>query len=325
MIKLLKILGASSLSNIILNVKNLIKIFNNRLAINNISFQIEEGEIFGLLGPSGSGKSIVMRIISGLTPFNKGSISICNVDLKKNYKQAISHVGSYVVTPKFYNYMSGYGNLKYLSKLNKTKLKKQEILNITKLVGLEGSIHKYVSSYSVGMKQRLGIAQALLNKPKLLIFDEPFTGLDLKGINDMCSLLKEIAKQENIAILISSHMLGEMEKVCDTVCIMNNGQIQTTRTLAEIKNEKESAKKLKITVDYPNFAGKIILNELKYKVNIAGNAIIVYTGEEMLPKIVERLKSYKISIFNIEFITKSLEQVFDEIIQRKAINKNWLN
>ena len=313
------------MSDIVLNVKNLIKIFNNRLVINNISFQIEEGEIFGLLGPSGSGKSIVMRIISGLTPFNKGSIHICNNNLKNNYKDAITNVGSYVVAPKFYNYMTGYANLKYLSKLNNKNSSKKDILNIAKIVGLEGSIHKYVSSYSIGMKQRLGIAQALLNKPKLLIFDEPLTGLDLKGMNDMCSLLKQIAKQQNVAILISSHMLGEMEKICDTICIMNNGQIQTTRTIAELKNEKEYAKKLKITVDYPNFAGKIILNELKYNVNIAGNAIIVYSGEDALPKIVERLKSYKLSIFNIEFISKTLEQIFEEIIQRKAINKNWLN
>ena len=313
------------MGNIVLSVKNLIKIFNNRVAVNNVSFQIEEGQIFGLLGPSGSGKSIIMRIVSGLTPFHRGNIVICNHSLKDDYKKAISNVGSYVVVPRFYNYMSGYANLKYIAKLCKIKISKKEILNLAKLVGLEGNIHKLVLNYSMGLKQRLGIAQALLSKPKLLILSEPLTGLDIKGISDICSLLKLIAREYNMAILISSHMLGELEKFCDVICVMANGQVQTIKTIAELNNENEYSKKLKITVDYPNFAGKIIFNELKYKVNIAGNAIIVYTNEDALPKIVERLKFYKLSIFNIEVVSKSLEQIFDEIIERKAINKNWLN
>ena len=210
------ILGVKNLSNIVLNVKNLTKVFNNRIAVNNISFTVEEGEIMGLLGPSGSGKSTVMRIISGLCNFYKGDIFICNKSLSKEYKEAISNVGSFVVNPKFYSSLSGYANLKYIATLNKIKLKKEDIMKFARLVGLEYDIKKQVSSYSTGMIQRLGIAQALLSSPKLLIFDEPLSGLDIKGMNEIRSLLKQIAIQENVAILISSHMLGEMEKICDS-------------------------------------------------------------------------------------------------------------
>lgn len=311
------------MADIILSVKNLTKIFNNKLAVNNISFQVEAGQIFGLLGPSGSGKTTVMRIICGFCNFNKGSVKICNHSIYTDKKRATENLGCFIETPRFFESMSGYSNLKYFAKLSKIK-SKEKIINCATIVGLKDQLNKKVSKYTTGMKQKLGIAQALLTDPKLLIFDEPLTGLDINSMNEIRTLLKYISKQENVSIVLSSHMLGEMEELCDVIAVMNNGQIEDIKTIAQLKDQSEYDKKLQITVDYPNFAGKIVLNELKHKVSVAGNSIIVYTAEESLAKIIERLKAYHISIFKIEYITKSLAQVFNEILQRKVIDKNWL-
>jgi ABC-2 type transport system ATP-binding protein len=216
--------------------------------------------------------------------------------------------------------MTGLENLKYYASLYKS-IKNPDIIKYARIVGLEQRLNDKVKTYSLGMKQRLGIAQALLHSPKLLILDEPLSGLDPSGVKEMRDFLKALAKEYNIGILISSHMLADMQQLCDTIAIINNGQIIETKTLSSLESTINETRRIQIKVDYPNFAGKIIVNEMQLKVEIAGNKVLVNTTEDHINEITKRLVDYNISIFGIEIVTKSLEELFIEIINKKTNGK----
>ncbi len=308
------------MSKVILDVSNLTKTFGNRVAVNNISFHIREGEIFGFLGPNGAGKTTTMKMICGLCSITKGQIRICNFDMPKDKEKALQNVGALIENPLMYPYMSGYDNLKYYASLYKN-ISKDDILKYSRIVGLEHRLKDKLKTYSLGMKQRLGIAQALLHSPKLLVLDEPLSGLDPNGVKEMRDFLKTLAKEYNIAILISSHMLSDMEQLCDTIAIINNGQLLEIKSITSLRDSIDGAKRIQIKVDYPNFAGKIIVNELQLKCDIAGNRVLVYTSEDKITEITKKLLNYNISIFGIEVVSKSLEEIFLEIVNRKTNGK----
>ena len=305
----------------VLELKNVTKTFGNRIAVNNVSFSINEGEIFGFLGPNGAGKSTTMKMICGLTKITRGNIFVCGKSVKTDFVQTAKMIGGLIETPIMYNYMSGYDNLKYYASLH-SNVKKSDIYAYAKIVGLENRLKDKVGTYSLGMKQRLGICQALLHKPKLLILDEPLSGLDPAGVKEIRDFLKLLAKKQRIAILVSSHMLGEMELLCDTIGIINKGYLIEQKTINQLKQGQESSKRIRIKVGTPNFAGKIILNELHFKVDIAGNSVIVHTNEKYITQITEKLIKYKILIYGIEIITRSLEDIFMEIINKKNSGNN---
>ncbi len=305
------------MNNVVLDITNVTKTFGNRVAVNNISFTIREGEIFGFLGPNGAGKTTTMKMICGLTTITKGTIRICNFEMPKDKEKALRFVGAIIENPLMYPNMSGFENLKYYASLYK-KIKTSDIVKCARVVGLEHRLKDKVKTYSLGMKQRLGIAQALLHSPKLLILDEPLSGLDPNGVKEMRDFLKIIAKEFKIAIMISSHMLSDMEQICDTIGIINNGQLLEIKSISSLRQSIDGGKRIQIKVDYPNFAGKILVNEMQLKVEIAGNKILVYSDEENITKITQKLIHYGISIFGIEIVNKSLETLFLEIINNKS-------
>lgn len=308
------------MSKVVLDVSNVTKIFGNRVAVNNVSFTIREGEIFGFLGPNGAGKTTTMKMICGLSSITKGSIRICNYDMPKDQEKALSFVGALIENPLMYPNMTGMENLKYYASLYKG-ISKEDIINYARVVGLEQRLKDKVKTYSLGMKQRLGIAQALLHSPKLLILDEPLSGLDPNGVKEMRDFLKLLAKNYNIAILISSHMLSDMEQICDTVGIINNGQLLEIKPISDLRDSIDGAKRLLIKVDYPNYAGKIIVNELQLKTEVAGNRILVNAGEDKLSLITQKLIMYNINVFGIDVVTKNLEQIFLDIINKRTKGK----
>lgn len=308
------------MSKVILDVSNVTKSFGNRIAVNNISFSIREGEIFGFLGPNGAGKTTTMKLICGLCSITKGQIRICNFDIPKDKEKALQHVGALIENPLMYPNMTGYENLKYYASLYKN-ISKDDIMKYARIVGLEHRLKDKVKTYSLGMKQRLGIAQALLHSPKLLILDEPLSGLDPNGVKEMRDFLKMLAKEYNIAILISSHMLADMEQICDTIAIIDNGQLLEIKSITALKESIEGTTRIQVKVDYPNFAGKIIINEMQLKVDLAGNTILIHAGEDKITEITQRLLNYGISIFGIDIVTKSLEEIFLEIINNKTKGK----
>ena len=303
------------MESLVLDVSNVTKAYGNRVAVNNVSFKIKEGEILGFLGPNGAGKTTTMKMICGLTSITKGTIKICGYNIEKSHTKALSNIGAIIENPIMYGDLTAMDNLKYYASLYKNVTKK-DILAYARIVGLEYRLKDKVRTYSLGMRQRLGIAQALLHSPKLLILDEPFSGLDPNGVKEMRDLLRMLARQYNIAIMISSHMLSDMEQVCDNILVITNGTIIERKSMSEVINGIEGAKKIQLKTDYPNYAGKIVINELKYETNVAGNSIIVHVDESKITEITQKLIQYGLSIFGIEIITKSLEEVFLDIINR---------
>ena len=209
----------------VLEVNSLKKKLGKREIIKDISFSIKEGEIFGFLGPNGAGKTTTIRMLVGLIAPNEGDISICGESLLKNKEKALKNVGAVVENPELYKYLSGRENLMQIARIR--RVSKEEVEKLIKLVGLEERINDKVGKYSLGMKQRLGLAAALIGNPKLLILDEPTNGLDPSGILDFREIVKNAAKERGMAVFISSHILSEVQNLCDRVAFINGGVIKS--------------------------------------------------------------------------------------------------
>ncbi|BCZ45942.1 ABC transporter ATP-binding protein [Clostridium gelidum] len=226
------------MENQVLLLDNVHKTIKNKEIVKGISFSINAGEILGFLGPNGAGKSTTLRMIVGLSSPTRGIITIDGYSITKDYVKAMSKVGCIIEGPDLYNYLSGLENLKMLSSMNKN-VTNEDIMKAIKLVGMQNRINDKVSTYSLGMKQRLGLAQALIHKPKLLILDEPTNGLDPSGINEFRHIIHNLAKKENIAVLISSHLISEVELMCDTVAIIKNGTLLKYSSVSELLNNQD--------------------------------------------------------------------------------------
>ena len=222
---------------IVLEIKNICKKIANYVIVNDVSLKLYEGDILGFIGPNGAGKTTTIKLMLGMQNLSGGTVKINNFDLKEDFENAISNVGAIIENPDHYMYMSGYDNLKIAAKLH--KVPESRILEIVKIVGLEDKIYDKVKKYSLGMRQRLGIAQAIIHKPKLLILDEPMNGLDPDGIKDLKELLKKLAAEEKMAILISSHLLSELENVCNRIVVLYKGKIIKDLEFNEINNYQE--------------------------------------------------------------------------------------
>lgn len=283
----------------VLEVKNINKFFGKKQILKDISFDIEEGEILGFVGPNGSGKTTTIKIILGLQKASSGEVYINGKNIKENFENAIRKVGAIVESPDMYMYLSGIDNLKLVA--NYYNISHDKIDSIVEFVGLKDRIKDTVSKYSLGMRQRLGIAQAILNKPNLLIVDEPTNGLDPSGIIEFRKILKELAKKEKMSIFISSHNLAEIENICDKVLLINEGEIVSLDVLHE-KNDKD---KYKLEL---NSTKKL---ENKENIEIIDENFINYYGEkEDISKFIEFLVSKKIKIYSVVKDKESLEDIF---------------
>lgn len=199
--------------NCVLRVKDVSKRAKDFQILNKVSFELGSGEIVGLIGPNGAGKTSIMKILVGLTRNYTGEVDLSGV----------RDIGSMIETPNFYPYNTGYQNLMYFAGLN--GVGKKKVGELLELLGLMDAANKNVKTYSLGMRQRLGIAQALLKDPDVLVLDEPTNGLDPEGIYEVREYIRKIANEKNITVLISSHLLGELEKMCDRAIIIKNGEI----------------------------------------------------------------------------------------------------
>jgi ABC-2 type transport system ATP-binding protein len=216
----------------VLKVSHLKKRFGKVEIIKDISFQINEGEIFGFLGPNGSGKTTTIKMLVDLISMDSGSISVMGKDIKENREAALHHIGAVVESPELYSYLSGYENLMQIARIR--NISKERINAIVELVGLTGRIKDKMKKYSLGMKQRLGLAAALLSDPKLLILDEPTNGLDPNGIIELRSILKKLALEKGMAVFVSSHILGEIQQLCDTVAFIEDGIITSIESMSMV-------------------------------------------------------------------------------------------
>lgn len=221
----------------ILEVQNVQKKIGSKVIIDEVSFYVPKGKIVGLLGPNGAGKTTLIRMIVGLMRLSQGEITIANHSLKKTYRQAIAEVGAIVENPEFYNYMSGMDNLMQYARMSKKKITPEEILAIIKQVHLEDHIGKKVKTYSLGMRQRLGVAQALIHQPSLLVLDEPMNGLDPMGMKEFREMIRDL-KNQGLSVILSSHQLSDIELVADELVIVQNGKVTHQVSMNELKNQQ---------------------------------------------------------------------------------------
>ena len=219
----------------ILNCDKLEKKVKNKIIVQDISFSINKGEVVGLVGPNGAGKTTIIKLILGLVKITRGNVYINGYDIEKDFVKAIEKVGAIVENPDLYMYLSGYDNLK-LTANNYKNISKERIKEVIKVVGLENRIKDKVLTYSLGMRQRLGIAEAIINSPELLILDEPTNGLDVEGIIEIRNLIKALARN-GIAILVSSHNLSEISNICSRIIAMKNGKIVEDNTIDDFTDE----------------------------------------------------------------------------------------
>jgi len=217
----------------VLKVQNLTKKYENKAVVNKVSFSINEGDIFGFLGPNGAGKTTTIKMILNLIKKDQGEVYVNGKDFSENFNECISKIGAVVETPKFYEYLTGYQNLKQMANLE-VNVDEERINEVIKIVRLEKRAKEKVNTYSLGMKQRLGIARALLNNPKLVILDEPTNGLDPQGMRDIRELIKKLAVENNITFLISTHLLHEVEQICNKVAILKEGEIISYDTVKNL-------------------------------------------------------------------------------------------
>ena len=287
------------MSSAILKIRNLTKKYNERVVVNNLTLDVFEGEIFGFLGANGAGKSTTMKMITGLASITSGDVFICNNSIKTNFEKAIINVGGFIEIPEMYKNFSGLDNLMYYASLY-DNISKERINSIVELVGLKDRIKDKVKTYSLGMKQRLGIAQALLHSPKLLVLDEPTNGLDPEAVIELRRFLKKIAIKEKIAIFISSHNLPEMELICDTIGIINNGILEQIRSIDQLK--------------------QILLEKYKnLSISIKKNTLNIQLDTSLIPEITQLLVQNGILIYSISSSNKSLEDIFLDTINRRSL------
>lgn len=289
----------------VLECKSLNKKIGKKDILKNVSLEVQEGDILGFIGPNGAGKTTTIKLILGLQKINSGEVKINGYDIKNQFEKAIERVGTIVENPDLYMYMSGLDNLKMIARLYKN-VDIKRIDEVIKLVGLENRIKDKVSKYSLGMRQRLGIAQAILHKPNLLILDEPTNGLDPEGIKQLRDLLTKLAKEENMAILISSHNLAELESFCNKITIIQNGEIIETSTLEDAKRV-EGKMIYEIELDNTSDLDKIINKEIEI---VDSNSFKVYLTKEEIPEIIKKLVDNNKKVYKVCEDLTSLEDAF---------------
>ena len=295
---------------VVLEVLGVKKRIGLKTIVEDITFDMREGEIIGLLGPNGSGKTTIMRMMVGLTKKSKGDVYCFEKSLGLGRTSMLKEVGAMIETPEFYNYMSGWANLKQIARVCGKKVTRARMKELVEFVGLKKVIRKKVKTYSLGMRQRLGLAQALLNDPKVLILDEPVNGLDPQGVQDFRNKLKEIAAT-GVSILISSHLLDEIEKVCDRVIVIEKGKIIADDKLENLVAD-EVVKTLISTHDVEKT--ELLVRELgvRYQLTKDGFVFENLSREEKV-RIITYLVTNNVELDTIRELTTSLEDRFLQI------------
>ena len=303
----------------ILKIENLSKSYDKNLVLKNINLEIEEGSIFGLIGPNGAGKSTLMKSILGLVKKDSGSISLYGKEINaKNQKETNKNLGSLIENPSFYDHLTAYDNLDLICDMK--NIKKDNIDKVLKDVGLFTSKNKKARDFSLGMKQRLGIAIALIGNPKFLILDEPINGLDPYGIEEMRDLFKNIVKNSNTSILISSHILDEIEKISSHIGILKNGVLTYSGSLKEYRDLHPPVIVLKTSDNLK--ASKLLElpqgNILDYYL-VLGNK-----SEEEVAKIIKILVN-TVDIYRVEKRKESLEKLFIQETSARWCHEKFRN
>lgn len=294
------------MENTVLELKNVSKSFGKRKIIDNISLKVNSGEIFGFLGPNGSGKTTTIKMILRLIDSDEGEIKVNGLDNRKQFEQAMECIGAIVENPDMYKYMSGIDNLKLHARIR--NIDEKRINEVLEMVGLKDRAKDKVGKYSLGMKQRLGLALTLLHNPKVLILDEPTNGLDPAGIKQLRDILKKISHEENVAVFVSSHILTEMQQMCDRVAVLDNGKIVKIEQITNSEEEKIETIELRIKDKIK--AIKILKEKFEVDAKEEKDSLLVTIQTEKVPEVVRELAIEDVGIKAVIPREHNLEEIF---------------
>lgn len=291
----------------VVRLEGVTKKVGSRTLVENVTLDIPPGQVFGFLGPNGAGKTTTIRMMVGLTSISQGDINICGYSIKEHFEKAVANVGAIVENPEMYKFLTGYQNLRHFARMMKG-IDGKRIEEVVRLVGLGNRIHDKVRTYSLGMRQRLGVAQAILHRPRLLILDEPTNGLDPQGIRELRDYLRHLCRDEGTTVFVSSHLLSEMELMCDSVAIIQNGRLIDVRSLRNGNESKAEAAETGFAVDEPERALAVLEGGSR-----EGNVITLKLARGEIPEINARLVQAGIKVYGIQTVTRSLEDQFLEM------------
>ncbi|WP_412675021.1 ABC transporter ATP-binding protein [Aneurinibacillus aneurinilyticus] len=288
---------------------NLTRRYGKFMSVNDVNLKVPQGEIYGFLGPNGAGKTTTIRMLLGLIKPTRGEITIFGKELSKNRIPILKRVGSLVESPSYYGHLSGRQNLKVLARL--LQLPDKQIDEVLDLVRLTKNAQRPVKGYSLGMKQRLGIAAALISRPELLILDEPTNGLDPAGIQEIRELIIQMPKQYGITVLVSSHLLSEIEQVATYVGIIDQGKLIFQNSMNELR--KQSQRNIHIEVNQP-IEASVLLQKQGWKITVEDNILSFPSlTHEQTASIVKELVLHRFSVYRVVEHKKSLEDTFLEL------------
>lgn len=292
----------------VLTLDHVKKVIGGKTIINGLSFSVREGEVFGFLGPNGAGKTTTIRMIVGLMDISEGDIVICGKSIKKDFTEAIREIGAIVENPEMYKFLTGYQNLLQYARMH-DGITKEKITEVIELVGLSDRIHDKVKKYSLGMRQRLGLAQCLLHDPKLLILDEPTNGLDPAGIREIRDHLRMLTRERGMSVIVSSHLLSEMELMCDRIAIIQNGELIDVQTINEFTEQATAA----FAFETGNLGDAATWLKNDWNALMIDEGFTVEITREQVPVLIKKLTAEGIDLYGVKAVAKTLEDRFLEV------------
>jgi ABC-2 type transport system ATP-binding protein len=296
----------------LLSIEGLSKTIKKKKILNNISLTVTSGEIVGFLGPNGAGKTTTIKLILGLLKITEGKITICGHDVVTDFENAMENVGGIVENPDLYKRMTGRQNLEYFASMYKD-VDKNHIDEVVKMVKMSERINDRVKTYSLGMCQRIGIAQALLHRPRLLVLDEPTNGLDPIGIKELRDLLKYLAKEAGVGVFVSSHILSEMELMCDRIYIIDNGEIIGEKSINQTEDSEDAPIYHYTFVTDNNEMTYEYMKSLDINCELKSDGVEIVMKNSEIPNIIKTLVNNNIGIYAVNQKRRSLEQDFISI------------
>ncbi|RDW15062.1 ABC transporter ATP-binding protein [Oceanobacillus chungangensis] len=306
------------MTEVAMELIDLKKTIGKKEIIKGLSFTINRGEVFGFIGPNGAGKTTTIRMMVGLMSITDGDVRILGNSIKQNFKKAIREVGAIVENPEMYPFMTGRQNLLHFARMI-PGIDKERINEVIAVVGLEKVINQKAGKYSLGMRQRLGIAQALLHKPSILILDEPTNGLDPAGIREIRHYIRKLATEENVAVIISSHLLSEIELMCDRIGIIKNGELIATQLVND--TTPDNINLTQVTLEATPINQAIDLLKTNYEIDVVqeGNQLIFQSEKEIIPNVIKTFVKHEIAVYQVGVSKATLEDKFFDLIGENTI------
>ena len=298
-----------------LSASRLTKTLGRRVVVSDVSFDLEPSEVFGFLGPNGAGKTTTIRMLTGLIRPDSGTVEICGIDLSRHFEAAMRNVGAIIESPDLYRSLTGRENLEVFAEMAGGGARAR-IPELARLVRLEGRLGDRVSTYSLGMRQRLGIAQALLGEPRVLILDEPANGLDPAGMREMRELLKRLARERGMAVFVSSHLLAEVELLCDRVAILHRGRLLAVERTEELLSR---GSRVRFRTPIPTAAQRALRRHTAQEPAILEEAVYADLPDDEIPRALTTLSAEGIPVFEVVRERPPLEELFLEITHGETV------